>query len=228
MTVDLPLLLLGLALLWFPRQWMRLGLTITSRRRKSPAQRTREPWSERPPGDPRVSFAREFSKGRNYFDLLRAAVGGLAVIGGLKIPASIALADTGTRVPAWQLLALKLAIVGVGLLIQTIRYERRHLAFFAPIFYLSGLTLSLCGPWAALFAFLLIWAINPMMGGAQGFLFAYAIAAMAFGLLFRDVGRSLAIAAFGFLFLPVLLSLLARKPLVVFTRKPVHSTGAGV
>jgi hypothetical protein len=227
MTVDLPLLLIGLALLWFPRQWMRLGVTVLSHRRKSSAERNRDPRSDRTPGDPRVSFAREFTKGRNYFDLLRGAVGGLAVIGGLRIPASIALAETGTRVPAWQLLALKLGIIAIGLLIQTIRRERNHFAFFAPIFYLSGLTVSLCGPWAALFAFVLIWAINPMMTSAQAFLFGYSVAAMAFGLLFKDVGRSLPIAAFVFLFLPVLLSLLARKPLVVFTRKPVHSAGAG-
>jgi hypothetical protein len=225
MTVNLPLLLFGLLVLWFPRQWMRFGLRIGRRRKRSIARWPGEPWTQRESGDPKVGF-REFGKVRNYFDLLRAAAGGLAIIGGLKIPASISTAGSLAPIPSWQLLAFKLGIIVFGLLIQTVRYERRHLAFYAPIFYLAGLSISLCSAWSALFAFVLVWAINPMMRDAHAFLFVYGVALAGFGLLFRDVRWMLPVAAFLLCFLPVLLSLLTRRPLVVFTRKATHAPGA--
>src|SRR5690349_3305453 len=78
MTIDWPFLVLGVLLLWFPRQWMRLGKLIRLRRRRS---RTEDDWSQREPGDPRLSFRREFTKPRNYFDLLRATTGAIAITG---------------------------------------------------------------------------------------------------------------------------------------------------
>ena len=75
-------------------------------------------------------------------------------------------------------------------------------------------------------AFLLVWAINPMFGNAEGFLTVFAILLAGFGLLFKDTARLLAIAAFVLTFLPVLLALLTRRPLVVLSRKPVHASGA--
>ena len=57
-----------------------------------------EPWKQVEPSDPRLNFRREFTKGRNYMDLLRAGVSGLAIIGGLEIPASISLDAEGSAV----------------------------------------------------------------------------------------------------------------------------------
>ena len=83
--------LFGLLLLWFPRQWMRMGATVGSRRRRSGSTSTAtlQPWEQRDAGDPRISAKREFGKLRNYFDLLRAAAGGLAIVGGYGIQSSL-------------------------------------------------------------------------------------------------------------------------------------------
>ena len=224
MTVDLPLLLFGLLLLWFPRQWMRLGKTIGSRRRKTPLiPGIDDPSNQRESGDPRISFSREFSKIRNYFDLLRGGVGSLAIMGGMDIFPSIAPAPGDNALPLWGVETIKLAILFLGLAIQTTRYERHHVTFFAPIFYLGGLSLSLCTTWGAFLSFTLIWALNPMINGAKSFLLMYAIVMTSFALFFRDWDAEASISAFMLCFLPVLLSLLARRPLVVFSRKGTRS-----
>lgn len=226
MTVDLTQLLVGLLLLWFPRQWMRLGLSVGTRRRRTGGKADQlQPWERREPGDPRISFRLEFSKVRNYVDLLRAAAGGLAIVGGFGIQASLAPGGEGQALPAWQVLALQATILGLGVLTQILRYERRHVSLYPPIFYLSGLSLGLCSAWPALFAFVLIWGLNPMLGGPQGFLSLYALLLLVFGVLFRTHGLTLPMVASGLFFLPVLLSLLARRPLVNLTRKPAPPTG---
>ncbi len=217
MTVHLPLLLLGIALLWFPRKWMRLGMIVGSRRQKS--DRNTEGWRKPEPGDPRLRFGTEFSKVRNYFDLLRGAVGSLALVGGPWIDPGLS-AEVANRTASKQVLALQAAILFVGLLIQTIRVERRHLSFCAPIFFLAGISVTLCGPWGAFFAFALVWAVNPMFGGAQGFLGLYSLLLGGFGAVLGHRGYALPIVAFLLSFAPVMLSLLSGRPLIVFTRKP--------
>ena len=65
MTIDLPFLLLGIVLLWFPRHWMRRGVALMRRRKRSAAsERITEPWKDREPGDPRVDIRVEFGKFR--------------------------------------------------------------------------------------------------------------------------------------------------------------------
>jgi len=174
-----------------------------------------------------MSFRSEFTKGRNYFDLLRATAGGLAIIGGLEIAAGIGPESAGADVPFWPVQATQLAIVTVGLLVQMVRFERSRLALFAPIFYLAGLSVSLCSPGAALFAFILIWALNPLFRSPRPFLGLYGLVAAGFGLLLGNLGWELPLAAFLLCFLPVLLSLLARRPLVVFTRKSAAPAATG-
>lgn len=224
MVVNLTFLLVGLALLWFPRQGMRLGAVVGGRRRRR-SRWKEEPWNRSEPGDPRLSVRVEFTKVRNYFDLLRGVAGSLAIVGGYGIQPALAAAP-GNRLAALQVLGLKLAILLVGLLAQTVRLERRHLSFFAPVFYLAGISVSLCGHWAALFAFILVWSVNAMFANAQAFLSAYALLLLVFGLLFRGWGNRLPLAAFVLCFLPVLLSLLTRRRLGVFTRKSAHGPGA--
>jgi hypothetical protein len=95
MNLDLPLLALGVLLLWFPRHWMRRGVALLQRRRRSSkgVERIAEPWKDREPGDPRVNARVEFLKFRNYVDLFRGLAGSLVIWGGLGIAPAIAVAE---------------------------------------------------------------------------------------------------------------------------------------
>lgn len=219
MVVNLPYFLLGIALLWFPRRWMRFGLVFGRRKRKS--RRDDEPWMLREHGDPRLNFWREFRKPRNYFDFFRAAAGGLAIIGGEHIAPSLPLPAEGGDFSTMVMLAAMLILL-IGILIQTYRNENGRMAFFAPIFYLAGLSVCLVGSWGAVFAFILIWALNPLFGNPQAFLAVYGVVVTVFGVALRDVSIERPIAALGFCLLPVLLSLMTGRPLIVYSRKGFH------
>lgn len=220
MLTNFSQIAFGMLLLWFPRRWMRVGYLVSQRRKST----TTEPWRRREPGDPRLSYE-EFGKVRNYLDLFRAAIGGMAIVGSPLIDQARQVGDIAVRGGSGEVLAAQLAILTVGLLLQTLRRERGRMAFFAPIFYLAGLSVALCGHWAALFAFMMIWAINPMFGNAEAFLAAYGVLLVAFGILFRDTARVLVIAGGALTLVPVLLAMLTRRPLVVFTRKGASSSG---
>lgn len=207
--------ILALALLWFPRQWMRLGSPLWRRKR---VRRTQEPWRQREPGDPRMSFWEEFGKARNWFDLLRATTGSLAIFGGDVIEPSIE-PISGVPRSGLLVLAIQFAVVLIGLLIQTARKERGRGTFFAPVFYLAGLAVGLCGGWAAIFAFILVWAVNPMLGNTAAFLMVQGLTLLAFGFLMRGVGNVQPLLACLLCLTPALLSMLLRRPLVVFSRK---------
>src|SRR5476651_2689887 len=99
MIVNLPILLVALVLLCFPRQWMRLGLSFWNRKRRRSEGATRreeEPWKTSEPGDPAVSFVGEFLKIRNYVDLFRSAAGSLAMFGGLGIDPCLSVGPDAT------------------------------------------------------------------------------------------------------------------------------------
>src|SRR5581483_3584348 len=125
MIINLPFLLLGVVLLWFPRSWMRLGTVFLRRRRRKPDTSTTEPWKARTPGDPRLSFSVEFSKLRNYVDLARGLAGGLVLMGGLGFVAGVQLAPDADRAISLRVMALRIGIMLVGVAIQMIRYEHR-------------------------------------------------------------------------------------------------------
>jgi hypothetical protein len=221
MVFNWTYFLVGLLLLWFPRSWMRLGMSVLRRRRRG--ARSEEPWLQRTPGDPRLSFRREFARARNYLDLLRGAAGGLAMVGFAEIPASVTMAAGGDPRAFWIVFGLKLGAVLGGVLIQTIRVSHGHVAYFPPVFFLAGLSVALCGPWAALFAFMLVWSVNAMLPNPQAFLSLDALLMIGFGVLLRQVDRNLAIAAGIICFLPALLSWMTRRPLVIFSRRGFHS-----
>lgn len=216
MAVNVPYLLLGLLLLWFPRRWMRFRVGSfgkkKSRSRASTAPAAREP------GDPRFRFWREMKNLRNHFDLLRALAGGLALAGGREIAPALAAAEGSEgRALLWPKVII-LAIIAVGMVIQTIRKDRGKVTYFPPVFYAAGLTFALCDVWAALFSFALIWALNPLIGNAQGFLTVYAALVMTFELSLTGLAPH-SLGAPALVFLPVLLSLLTRRPLVVLSKK---------
>lgn len=227
MSVDYPFLVLAIALLWFPRQWLRLGAEFKSRPNGRSRQSDNEPWNVREAGDPRISIKAEFSKFRNYVDLLRAAAGSLAFSSVLGLtpclrisPVTAAVVEGATpRNLAYVVLLIRVAILFVGLVVQTVRYNKRKLTLSPPIFYLAGLTVGMCDPWTALFAFVMIWAVNAMFGGAQSFLTVYAVVVAVFGYFMPTQGIILVIMAAGFCFFPVLLSLAVSRPLVILNQK---------
>ncbi|HUR56698.1 MAG TPA: hypothetical protein VM029_03255 [Opitutaceae bacterium] len=227
MTVDLPIYLLAAVLLLFPRSWMRAGQVFFPRRRKTPrGTNPNEPWRARVPGDPRLDFRREFTRFRNYIDLLRAAAGSLLIIGGMGLESCVAVQADASPLAVKGALALRFGTILVGLLLQTVRLERGHVTFYPPVFYFAGLSIGLCHLTGAAFAFVMIWAVNPALSSAHAFLTMYALLVVAFGQLFAGRRDLMTIFAGLLCFLPVLLSLLTRRPLRVLSRKPTRA-GAG-
>ena len=228
MVVHIPLLLFAALLLWFPRSWMRLGVTVLKRhRRPEHKMASEEPWRTREPGDPRLDLRTEFGKFRNYLDLLRAGAGSLALAGGMSIPPGVTVVAGASRADVWQAFTLRALVLLAGLLVQTIRYERGRLRFYPPVFYLAGVSVGLCDIRGAAFAFALVWTCNPMFGNAQGFLTLYAVFMVGFGYLFAGGGNLSAALAGLLAFLPVVLSLLTNKPLTVLARKGTRAPGSG-
>jgi hypothetical protein len=213
MTFLLPQLLLGIALLCFPRPWMqKVVTTLKGRKKKSGVERLKDPWKGREPGDPAVHFGTEFTKVRNYLDLLRAAVGSIAIWGGFGY--SAALAGGGIKG-----LAAKAAITVIGVLIQATRRSGGRFSFFPPIFFLSGLMLGVCGWEVALFGFILTWTFNSLVPNASVFLSVNAAVVYGFGAFFQGPFSLTVMLAAGVVFLPVLLSLLANRPLMIYQQK---------
>jgi hypothetical protein len=220
MTYNLTFLLLGIALLWFPRQWLRRVPALLKRRRRSKgSERIMEPWKDREPGDPKVNPRVELTKFRNYVDLVRAAAGSLLIWGGFGWAAALGVAADAPRSAGMQVLAIKCGIMTVGLVLQALRYEKIRISFFPPIFFLAGLSVGVCGYKAAAFAFLAVWALNTGLGNAQAFMSVYAIVLILFGGLFGGFMRPQVYLPGVLALLPVLLSLMSNRPLMIFTRK---------
>ena len=225
--VSLRFFLGALLLLWIPRLWLRRGLARLRPRRRQSGKNPliTEPWREREPGDPQINFRVEFTKGVNYLDLFRAGFGGWLLWGGWGLPPALGVAEGAPPGMTGAALALRGLVLLAGLLIQTVRPEKERLSFFPPIFYLAGLSIALCDFRGAAFAFTLIWAVNPSLPNARAFLSIYAMLMMVFGRFFDGAGMQSLLLAAGLTFLPVLLSLLANRPLTVFARR-THHTGA--
>lgn len=166
-----------------------------------------------------MSFREEFGKLRNWVDLARAGAGSLAIFGGHGIVASVQAVEDQPRGELYAL-GVQIAIMFIGLAIQIVRKERGRPAFFAPVFYLAGAAVGMCGGWAALFGFVLVWAVNPMLANAAAFLLVQGLSLGVFGFMMRGVGTVRPLLACVLCLTPALLSLLLRRPLVVFSRRP--------
>lgn len=220
-TTDYLFLSIALALLYFPRQWLRWGKkrTLKSEKHSKNADKNDcDPSRRREMGDPAVGFKDEFSKLRNYIDLLRGAFGSVVIVGSGYTASCFSLSAEAAAETGRLLLVLKAAIILGSLFVQLIRYERR-LTLFAPIFFVSGLTFGLCGFTAAALAFVLIWALNLGLPGPAAFLGVYSVLIVPFGILFDGPNNLFVVVGFVALFLPVLISLLWKKPLMLFNRR---------
>jgi hypothetical protein len=222
--IDYTFLLLAVVLLWFPRQWLRFGRAAVRRLRWWPRARRRSvPGAVREPGDTRLKAGEEFAKPRNYIDFFRALVGGLLLVGNaawaiepaLRVDPAATLGGQEGALLGW----VRMALLLIAVLIQFIRYENRF-TLYAPIFFLGGLGIALCGLHAGMLAVLTVWVMNASLPlTPAGFLSVYALLVFMLGLLFRGAADANVIFAGTVSLLPVVISLLSRRSLAVFTKK---------
>jgi hypothetical protein len=210
LTVHWPYLLLAIAMLWFPRQWLRSGARVLKKRRKPDGAMERLAGiGARDPDDKSVHAGREFTNLRNYIDLFRALAGGYSL--------SQFAFDAGTEDAELAAFLIQGGVLLVAVVIQSVRWDTR-LSFFAPIFFFAGMSVGASGHYAGLFAFALVLAINPVIPNPRMFLTAYGLLLLPFGFVFGADLRILGLNA-ALVLLPPLASLLTKRPLVIFTRK---------
>lgn len=225
MSIDHTLLILALILLWFPRQWLRFGRAATRRLRWSKRAKSRrnDPVSVREPGDTRLRAGEEFAKPRNYIDFFRALLGTLLLVGNSAwgVDAALTVAtDQELRGHEGVLIdRLRMAVLLIAVLLQFIRYEGR-VTLYAPIFFLGGLGLALCGFNAAFIALLVVWTMNASLPlTPASFLTVYALLIFMLGLVFRGIEDSYVLFTGAVCLMPVVVSLLARRSLAIFTKR---------
>lgn len=217
LVIHWPYLLLAAGMLWFPRQWLRNGPRLFKRRRRPRTSLERlAGQGSRDPDDRSVRPRKEFATLRNYIDLFRALAGGH----GLSTYAFTAEGAGAVR----TVFLLQLGILLVAVAIQAVRIEGGRHNYFAPIFWFVGLAVGFLGHYAGLFAFALVLAVNPAIPTPRWFLTVYGLLLAVAGFVF---GVPLAAAGLvsGLVLLVPLASLLAKRPVVIFSRKP-RSAGA--
>lgn len=201
----------AMVMLFIPRQWMRFGARLFKKRRKHKDKL--EQFAEnkaRDPDDKSVRLAAEFANKRNYIDFIRGAAGAYCLV-----EFSFTMTER-TEDAETVILTLRLFVCLVGLLIQSVRKEQK-LSFFAAIFYLVGMSIGLCGYPAAL-AFLLVLAINPVLPNPRMFITAHALLILPFGYIFGSPS-GLMMGCFTLLVLVPVISLMAKKPMVIYAKK---------
>ncbi len=212
-TIHWAYLAVVLLMLWFPRQWLRKGFRFAKKRRH-PGDKVIQFGNERAvdPDDKSLRLGKEFATFRNHVDLLRAAAGGWGLV-------QFAF-EAHEKDGRLGVLILQAVILLTAVLIQTLRRNER-VVYFAPVFYFAGLAIGAGGPLPGVFGFLLVLLVNPAIPNPRWFLTVQALAVLGFGLYYSsfvaDV-RLLGVVSF-LLVLPVLLSLLSARPLVVYSKR---------
>ncbi|MET0263414.1 MAG: hypothetical protein ABW223_10985 [Rariglobus sp.] len=208
MIVNYWILPIALLLLWLPRQWLRFGGKVI--KVAQPRRRDRGDGLTR---DESVKAREEFSKPRNWVDLLRAAAGSVAVGYACFEPGPDAARSVGT-----QIFVVEALILIIAVLIQTVRIEGK-LSLTAPIFFLLGLSFGVIGWKAALFACVAIWIVNLVLPGSGIFLFVFAGLEICFGILLSRLPVRDAVLAALLTILPVIFSAALKRRLVRLSRK---------
>jgi hypothetical protein len=214
-TINFWFLIPTLILLWLPRQWLRIGRIRP--KKKSRTQRHRSAPADEIGVVPEfqnhsVQFGKEMRNRRNWLDLFRSIAGSICLTeycfgAGPNPPPTL----------AEQILGAQAGILVIAMLFQLFRLKRQSV-LFAPIFFLLGLTVGLVGYESAFFAWIMIWAVNVVLPGPASFLFTYAAVVGGFGAVF--VGKSkLMMLMCGLSCFPLLVSVMARRRLMHFTKK---------
>lgn len=205
---SIILLTLALFLLFFPRNWLRLGKRVTAK----PLRKYNQTKVERDPYDQTMHPLVEAAKSRNWVDFFRALIG-VAVVAHVAEQHGGGLGQSSAALP-WVALALALAVIA-----QMIRLEGR-LSLFAPIFYLQGLTIGLAGGVIGLFTMLVTWALTPVLPSPGALLFVQGAATLCLTLLLSDTDVAPGILLAGLAWLPMLISVLLRRRLAaVFDKR---------
>ena len=189
---------------------------MPSRQRFRAASRDSNPRYQRQPGDRSVWLREELVKGQNYYDFLRGSIGGWSVMHCCFSLPPVADAPSSGRLTT---LALQAGIFVVAILIQMIRWNGR-ISLFAPIFFLTGLTVGVCSWQVALFAAVLVWALNCALPNPEAFLLVQAIALAGFSALFLGTITVRTLLGAFLIFLPVVISLLTKERLMLKTKRP--------
>lgn len=196
MLVNYWLLSVAVLLLWFPRQWLRAGRTVVvfpNLRKK--LQTTHDP------RDLSLRWREEFFKARNWVDLLRAVVGGIAVV-----HVCVGLSCTAAREVGLQILVIKALVLLIAVILQTVRIEYRRMTLVAPVFFIFGLSFPLIGWMPALFAIIMVWVMNRALPTVSMFLFAFAALQVGFGYMLKHSSLMLVLLSAGLAWMPVLWS----------------------
>jgi hypothetical protein len=213
-TVHYPFLAVALVLLFLPRTWLRFGPRVggtISRRATDVAKALRD--SE----EPGLKVGIEAAKGRNWVDFGRAVAGGCALTF-----AAFGLPEPGERTH-WTVLAAQGVLLGCAVIVQMVRVDGK-VAFFAPIFFLQGLTFGVGGWLMGLLAMFGTWGLAPVIPGAGMLLFVHGLFVLVLGYLMRNMEATMLFILVGLVWLPVLTSLLAKKRLsVAFDRRQKSS-----
>lgn len=199
----------ALLMLWYPRHLLRLGQWRSKKRRHREALEKFAQDGANDPDDKSVKLRRELAKPRNHLDYLRGFAGAAA----LWSFSFTAVGPDAHTAMFW----LCVAASTVAFIIQTTRFRAR-ITFFAAIFFAVGLSIGMGNYFSGAMAFLLTCAINPVIPTPRMFLTIYALLLLPFNWLLGG-GGELALVNSGILLLPPLLSLLAKRPMVIFTRK---------
>ncbi len=207
MIINYWLLPLALLLLWFPRQWLRVGPKVLKKGRSRRAGEL--PEAE----DAGLLWTKEFGKPRNWVDLLRAAIGAFAIAHVCFTRGDGADDSVTIIIPVIVSLLLISAVV-----IQTVRFESR-LAMVAPVFFAIGLGFALIGWKAAFFATVAAWTFNRVLSGAPGFLAILAGLQLLFGFFLGSDGVVPVLISASLTFFPLVLSAVFRRPLVRLNKK---------
>ncbi len=209
-----PYLLLASLLLCLPRQWLRVGRVFAPARRAP--KNALEKFSSGPaqdPSDRSLSLGKELRSKRNYIDILRAAAGGYC----LRYFTFVATDDRAKM----QMLFIQGVLLLVAILIQSIRFEGRF-GFFAPCFYYIGLSTGYMSYIVGPFAMLLLFAINPIIPNPRMFVATYGLLLLPLGWLLAEKMEQVNLMT-SLVLLPPVLSLMTRRPMVIYAKKIKHN-----
>jgi hypothetical protein len=170
-----------------------------------PARKYNQAKVERDPYDQAAKPMVEAAKPRNWIDFFRAGIGAFTLLYVMEQKAGDF--ETAPKFLFWAGGAMFVAV-----LLQMIRYQKK-LSFYAPTFFLQGLTFGLAGGVIGMIAMVGSWALSPILPTAGALLFVQGAVTLCLSLLVSGADPVLGMVAAGLVWTPVLISVLLGKRL---------------